>query len=123
MEAIEVSRVIVKEVEALATRSMGYSWTVPLRLVFVETFTVLIIRFHGNVYRGATLSEKYRHNSVPQWPDKWREHFYSIDEDTFLALETSAQRVTAKKESIPHPGAGQGSFEYWTIGESEMVGH
>lgn len=59
--AVEISRVFLNEMAALASKRRVGSWTYPLRLVSVQTFLGHIINFVGNVYMGAMSLEKFQH--------------------------------------------------------------
>lgn len=63
-----------------------------------------------NRYKDATLFENCRRIPRSQRSDKRRGRFNSMQVETLLALETSAQGVAVKKSTIPHPDAVIGLF-------------
>lgn len=62
-----------------------------------------------------------RHTSYLQWSEKWIERFYSMYAETFLALETSAQKITVRNSRILHPRSELGLLAGRTICKKEVV--
>lgn len=63
-EAIQASKLSVKEKAALASRRLVDSCTVLPKLVSVKRFSVQIIHSLGNMYKGSTFLEKCWHISL-----------------------------------------------------------
>lgn len=65
--------------------------------VSIQPFPVHIINFLGNTYKVAKLLEKLKRIPHSKRSEKWRRRLHRrIDDETFLALDTSAQRIKEK---------------------------
>lgn len=62
-----------------------------------------------------------QHIALLQWFDEWREHFYSIDDEMLLSLEISAQGITMKTSTNPHPNAAINLFDSQINGKYEVL--
>lgn len=76
------------------------------------------------MYRKRRRSLKtYRHLSVSQFFVWWWGRFYSVDAESLLALDISAQRIPKKKPTIPLFDLELGLLAFSKIGKREVVGH
>lgn len=96
-ETTEASKVLVKEVAAILSRRRAEKWTVPLGLISIQTCHVHTVHFTGNINSDAALFEKFCHIHLAEWCNIWCGHFYGMDVETLLALDTSAQEITLKR--------------------------
>lgn len=106
---------------ALVSRRTVDKWTVPPALLTVPKVHVPIMNFFTNVYRDAALFRNCRHFSLLQWSDRWRGLLYSVDAETPLPLDTSAEEASVRKEMTPHPDAGLSLFVSRLIEKDELV--
>lgn len=109
-EALDASKVFVKNMKALSSWSRADSWPVLPRMAFLYTLPVYILHLFGNVYMDAALFEKFWNIPLLRWPYKWRRGIYGTDLKTLLALKISDQGITAKKSIIPNADAVMNLF-------------
>lgn len=95
-EAVETSKAFLKDMVVLSSGRRVDSWSLPLGLLPVKTFSVHIIRVLRYVYKSATLFEKCRHSPSFLCSDKWRGISHNIVLETPVTLDTSAQGITMK---------------------------
>lgn len=70
-EAVEMSRMFVKEIAVPLSKRTADSQNVPSGLVPVHTFPVYITHILRNVCNDVTLFENCGHIPIFQWSDKW----------------------------------------------------
>lgn len=75
------------EMAGIASRRGVDKWTVPLKLVPLQTFSVYIMHFSKNLYEDAMLLENCRHITISKWSERRRGCFYSMDIGSPLELD------------------------------------
>lgn len=65
---------------------------------------------------------KCRHKPLLQWSDNWFGRFYGMNKEMILAVSNSAQWVTVRKSTIPHPDSGVELFFARSTGKIVSVG-
>lgn len=69
-EEIELSKVLIKTLKSISSRTKAESSAVPAGMVPVYAFPVHDMHFAGSMYRGAVLGEKWRYIKLSQWSKK-----------------------------------------------------
>lgn len=69
-EVVKAFKVFLQETTEYDSKRRVDSWTVAHGLVPVQTFTVHVMHFLGNVYKDAALFEKCQQISLLQWSGK-----------------------------------------------------
>lgn len=121
-KVVAASKAIVKEKTALKLQRTVDDWTAAHRFVYVEVSPAHLVHFFETMYKNATLFVKFPHISLSQRYQRRRSCFYSTDLDTFLAFDTSAQVIKAKKSRISDPDAGMGFFLLGQLGKARLPG-
>lgn len=59
--------------------------------------------FHGNMYREATLFQKFHLILLSKWFDERHGHFYSVDVSAALKFGKLAHEIAVKNSRVPLP--------------------
>lgn len=78
--------------------------------------------FLRNLCKDATLLEKYLLIPLLYSSDKWRGWFYSMDLETFNALDTGAHGILVKKATTPRPYSALYFFAFRAVEKTRWLG-
>lgn len=109
-EAMEVSKVPVTEIEVFEFRRKVDAWTIPPRLILVETVCARIMYFVVSMCKNARCSAENYDITLSQLSGQRFGRFYTKYVETIMLSGTSATRLTVKKWMLSYQDAGQGSI-------------
>lgn len=122
-EVVASAKIFVEAMNCNDSRKRVGKWMVPPKLVPVQTVSVHITHFLGNFYKNVALYDRCRQIQLSQWSATRLGRFPSMELDSLLAQDGSAQVLSTKKSTVQHLSSGMGLLAARNIGKGDVVGY